>query len=118
MYHGPDGFQGQWDPISHRDINPSNIFLRWEPQNRVLHPYPWWVRFTDWSCAVTDSEFEILGFIELLPTIDMDYAPPEDAQPAESTDVYQVGLVLSLMYTMKDEPTNGVKTVQILKKIR
>jgi hypothetical protein len=34
--------------------------------------------------------------------------PPEEAQPTEATDMYQVGLVISLMYCMMDRPSKDV----------
>jgi hypothetical protein len=36
------------------------------------------------------------------------YTPPEGAQATEATDMYQVGLVISLMYCMMDSPSDDV----------
>jgi len=42
-----------------------------------------------------------------LPLVADQYRPPEGAQATEATDMYQVGLVMSLMYCMTDSPLSN-----------
>ncbi|KAI4923905.1 hypothetical protein J4E85_008062 [Alternaria conjuncta] len=93
-----------WDPITHRDIIPSNIFLKSGSQ---VNPsdYPVSIKLADFGCAITDSEMEAHNYTLLdLPLVADQYRPPEGAQATEATDMYQVGLVMSLMYCMTDSP--------------
>ncbi|CAG5154209.1 uncharacterized protein ALTATR162_LOCUS3512 [Alternaria atra] len=109
LHHGPNNAtSGTWDPISHRDIIPSNIFLTRTPQP-LPNDYLISIKLADFGCAITDSEMAVHNYsVRELPLISADYMPPEEAQPTEATDMYQVGLVISLMYCMMDRPSKDV----------
>ncbi|KAI4609204.1 hypothetical protein J4E83_008846 [Alternaria metachromatica] len=93
-----------WDSITHRDIIPSNILLKSGPQVNP-NDYPVSIKLADFGCAITDSEMEAHNYtLRDLPLVADQYRPPEGAQATESTDMYQVGLVISLMYCMMNSP--------------
>jgi serine/threonine protein kinase len=82
IHHGKEevGVRVEWDSISHRDIIPSNIFLKWEVVGQAEQPSPFTVKLGDFGCAVMDSEFasdECNFNVDYLPCIDEPYAPPE-----------------------------------------
>ena len=96
-----------WDPITHRDIISSNIFLKSSPQVNEFD-YPISIKLADFGCAITDSEMEAHNYtLRDLPLVADQYRPPEGAQATEATDMYQVGLVMSLMYCMTDSPLSN-----------
>ncbi|KAI4948394.1 hypothetical protein J4E91_005816 [Alternaria rosae] len=107
LHYGPYPYNEaaySWDPITHRDIIPSNIFLKSGPQ---INPsaYPVSIKLADFGCAITNSEMEAHNYtLRDLPLVADSYRPPEGAQATEATDMYQVGLVISLMYCMMDSP--------------
>jgi serine/threonine protein kinase len=111
LHHGPYPYNAaayNWDPITHRDIIPSNIFLKSSPQ---VDPgdYPISIKLADFGCAITDSEMAAQNYsVRDLPAVSGLYRPPEGAQATEATDMYQVGLVISLMYCMMDSPSDDV----------
>jgi hypothetical protein len=91
--------------------HPLNVFLKWEEVRRVVQLPPFTVKLGDFGCAVTDWEFastECEFDIDYLPCIDESYAPPEGAEPTEAADIFQIGLILSQMYCMTDNPANGL----------
>jgi hypothetical protein len=58
-----------------------------------------------------DSEFasdECNFKVDYLHCIYESYVPPDGAEPTEATDIYQIGLNLSMMYCMADNPPNGL----------
>ncbi|KAG9195705.1 NIMA-related kinase 2 [Alternaria panax] len=115
LHHGPDNARpSKWDAISHRDIIPSNIFCTLD-ESVSTGDYPISIKLADFGCAISDSEMAAHPIpIEDLPLVSGKYIPPEDAQPTEATDMYQVGLVLSLMYCMTDDPSEDISDVGYL----
>jgi len=107
LHHGPYPYNEaayNWDSITHRDIIPSNIFLKSGPRVNESD-YPVSIKLADFGCAITDSEMEAHNYtLRDLPLVADQYRPPEGAQVTEATDMYQVGLVISLMYCMMDSP--------------
>jgi serine/threonine protein kinase len=109
LHHGPAiPAPGIWDPISHRDIILSNIFLTRAAQTNP-NDYAVQVKLGDFGCAITDSEMARRKYhVRDLPPISANYTPPEEAHPTEAADMYQVGLVISLMYCMTPCPSKDV----------
>ncbi|KAL1795511.1 hypothetical protein ACET3X_005735 [Alternaria dauci] len=109
LHHGPDdALPGTWDAISHRDIIPSNIFCT---LGAPMSPYdyPVHIKLADFGCAITDSEMAAHPTpVEDLPLVSSYYVPPEGAQPTEATDMYQIGLIISLMYCKTNRPRPDV----------
>jgi len=107
LHHGPYPYNEaayNWDPITHRDIIPSNIFLKSDSQANPSD-YPISIKLADFGCAITDSEMKAHNYTLCdLPLVADQYRPPEGAQATEATDMYQVGLVMSLMYCMTNSP--------------
>jgi serine/threonine protein kinase len=105
-HHGPIYGNQPWRyKVAHRDIILDNIFLKrnGDPE------YDWesflTVKLGDWGCAVSPAEWDEAGGDESqFPTIDGAYEPPEEAPPTEAVDVYQIGLVMLCLYSMKTEP--------------
>jgi hypothetical protein len=91
LQNGPPTFPVEWDRIT----------------RRALQPYPFTVKLGDFGCGVTAMEYTYMELeVGDSPYIDQRYNPPEGAEPAESTDVYQIGLVLSMMYCTTGDPAN------------
>jgi serine/threonine protein kinase len=111
LHHGPYPYNTaafDWDPISHRDIISSNIFLTSSSQAESCD-YPFSIKLADFGCAITDSEMAAHNYnVRDLPVVSADYRPPEEAHATEATDMYQIGLVISLMYCMMHRPSNHV----------
>ncbi|KAI4910373.1 hypothetical protein J4E90_007808 [Alternaria incomplexa] len=111
LHHGPYSYNEaayNWDPITHRDIIPSNIFLKSDTQV-IPSDYPISIKLADLGCAITNSEMEAYNYtLRDLPLVADQYRPPEGAQATEATDMYQVGLVMSLMYCMTDSPSSNI----------
>ena len=111
LHHGPYPYNEaayNWDSITHRDIIPSNIFLKSDSQANASD-YPVSIKLADFGCAITDSEMEAHKYtLRDLPLVADQYRPPEGAQATEATDMYQVGLVMSLMYCMVDSPLSDL----------
>ncbi|KAI4958137.1 hypothetical protein J4E86_003733 [Alternaria arbusti] len=111
LHHGPYPYNEaayNWDPITHRDIIPSNIFLKSDTQV-IPSDYPISIKLADLGCAITNSEMEAYNYtLRDLPLVADQYRPPEGAQATEATDMYQVGLVMSLMYCMTDSPSSNI----------
>jgi len=111
LHHGPYPYNEaayNWDAITHRDIIPSNIFLKSDTQ---VNPrdYPISIKLADFGCAITNSEMEAHNYTLCdLPVVADQYRPSEGAQATEATDMYQVGLVMSLMYCMTDSPLSNI----------
>lgn len=102
-HHGPaTATQGDsnpiWDPVSHRDIILSNIFVMFNPAISTIDNLCT-VKLGDFGCAVTNSEMSNNDLkLEDLAEEAPSYVPPEGAVPSEAADVYQVGLVLFCFY--------------------
>jgi serine/threonine protein kinase len=117
MHHGPAGYTGDWGAVFHRDIIPSNIFLQWEPTGNAVLPaaqatqaYPWTVKLGDFGCAMTINEYVNEDYDlsdDKMPTIDYQFDPPNGSIPDESTDIFQIGLVLTMMYCIDNETANN-----------
>lgn len=97
--YGPEkGALEAWDPVSHRDIIPSNIFLTYDGASAS-------VKLAEFGCAVTKFEMKTRN-LQLcdLPDEDDDFVPSEGPVASELADVYQNGLVMSCFYTASDSP--------------
>jgi serine/threonine protein kinase len=130
LHHGPDNTPpGTWDAVSHRDIIASNILctlaiptLPYEFEgcsNQSPYDYPVRIKLADFGCSITDSEMAAQPKPWWsLPAISGDYEPPEGALPTEAADMYQIGLVISLMYCMTNRPYEGIFTAGFLYQTR
>lgn len=120
FHHGPDNaLPSTWDAVSHRDIIPSNIFctlaIPTSPyefdgcSKQSPYDYPVRIKLADFGCSITDSEMAAQPKPWWsLPAISGDYEPPEGALPTEAADMYQIGLVISLMYCMTNRPYKDI----------
>jgi hypothetical protein len=95
LHHGPYPYNTaayDWDPISHRDIISSNIFLT-SSQQAESCDYPFSIKLADFGCAITNSEMAAHNYnVRDLPVVSADYRPPEEARATEAT-VEQCGQV-------------------------
>ncbi|KAF2797289.1 kinase-like protein, partial [Melanomma pulvis-pyrius CBS 109.77] len=87
-WHTPNA---NWDPIIHRDIIPSNIFLSSTDHSDPLYPR---VVLGDFGCAVTSSDLlEGKESPDSLPHQDPFFLGPERREHSTYSDVYQIGIV-------------------------
>jgi serine/threonine protein kinase len=91
-HFGPAYGHNAWDAVSHRDIITSNILLATNVAPGALYPV---VQLGDWGCAVSHSEYVARSLTPHdLPAVDNGAMPPEGSEPAQTTDVYQLGLII------------------------
>jgi serine/threonine protein kinase len=111
--HNGDPLFSVWDEITHRDLTLSNIFIKTD-ERKAGHDYeyPLTIKLGDWGCGITQSEW-INGDIEVdeLPMADPMYDPPEKAYPEESTDVYQIGVVMWCILCFTETPDRDLSNL-------
>jgi serine/threonine protein kinase len=99
-----NGEYREWDPIYHRDIILSNIFLA----RRHAHKNPYClcrpvIKLGDFGCAVSEKELKCRGTrLTYLPEVCKSDWPPEGNVASVAGDVYQVGRVMFSLITHQD----------------
>ena len=72
------------------------------------------IKLGDFGCAVSASEVRARELtVAALPVIERDYDPPENSQPAESTDIYQIGFSVLQMYCKQNGPVYGLPEMEL-----
>jgi serine/threonine protein kinase len=102
--HNGDPMNSFWDEITHRDIILNNIFIKTNERSQ-RYEYPLTVKLGDWGCGVTQSEWNSCSLtLDDLPVADYDYDTPENANPSQATDVYQIGVVMCCLLCLREMP--------------
>jgi len=117
-HDGPKGLEGEhlgfWDPVYHRDIILTNVFLA-----KTSHSsYPM-VKLGDFGCSVTRSDMDSGAVLkEDLPAEDNRYIPPEGPVASAAADIFQIGLVVFCFYMgskVPYEPRRGGQARDVCK---
>lgn len=98
---GEEGYIESWDPVIHRDIILTNIFLHHSGETNTYAI----VKLGDFGCAVTLGEVRAKKLMKQdLPAQDPLYVPPEGPGAAQCCDIFQIGLVMMCFYTRVEKP--------------
>jgi serine/threonine protein kinase len=111
--HNGDRLFSDWDEITHRDIVLSNIFIKTD-ERKAGHDYeyPLTIKLGDWGCGITQSQW-INGDMEVdeLPMPDPMYDSPGKDYPGESTDLYQIGVVMWCISCLTEAPDRDLSNL-------